>query len=104
MSSIVIAGIYVARLKRLKGGKVINQSVRRIKHRAVVKTDPGSTNWATWIDNKYIYARLGGDLDVTTGTISVSNEKSTVYALYHPYLRKGFKTIIGYDVSAVYSH
>lgn len=104
MGSIVISGIYVARLKRLKGGKVINRSIRRIKYRGVVQNDPSSTNWSTWVDNSKIYARLGGDLDVITGEFKINPDKTNIFELKTPYLRKHFKTIIGIDISAVYSH
>lgn len=104
MPSISISNIYIARMKRLKGGKEIIRSYRRISCKANIPTEPETKVWVAHVNNRQIRAKLHGYLNVDTGDIRCSAEESRIFELKTPYLRKGFKTILGYDVSAVSSH
>lgn len=90
--------IYVARMKRLKGGREIIRGMRRIKCPSPIETGIGGA-WVNIINTREACAKMQGTFDRTTGTINVQADDCKVLELKTPYLKKGFNTIVGYDLN-----
>lgn len=90
-----ITSLTLVRHRRLKGGRRIIQAYRIVSCSAAIIPDSDGL-FKVEIDNPRIKATLYGTLK--DGAICM--QESIVYELRKPYLRKGFKKIVGYNLQA----
>lgn len=93
---LTLNSITVARQKRLKGGRYIARSTRTIQCRVPLIPNYDG-NFVLHINNNHARAKLGGQL--IGNTIHMDVDQSVIYELNTPYLKKGFRTIIGYTLN-----
>lgn len=92
---LMLSSITVVRQKRLKGGRYIARSTRTIQCRVPLIPNYDG-NFILHISNSRVRAKLGGQL--VGNTIHMDVDQSVIYELTTPYLKKGFRVIIGYTL------
>lgn len=89
-----VSMLTLVRWKKLKvGGRAI-RGYYSIPCRALVTPGDDGT-FTTFVDNRYLRAKLCGKM-TKNGNFSMHAEQCDIFELKHPYLKKGFKQILGY--------
>lgn len=92
---LTLSSITVVRPKRLKGGRYIVRSARTVQCRVpLIPNENG--DFVLHVNNSRIRAKLGGQLE--GDIIHMDVAKSVVYEANTPYLKKGFRVILGYNL------
>lgn len=91
-----ISGLGVCRKRKLKGGRVINDAWRVIPCNVPVKVV--DNQFEVVVDNKDIRAVLKGTFDGSA--INMIHAGTFITDLRKPYLKKGFKHLMGYQLKA----
>lgn len=95
LSGVRLTSLTLVRYRMLKGGRRIIQGYRNVAGSAAIVPDSDGL-FKVEFDDSRIKATLYGTL--INGTINIS--ESIVHELRLPYLRKGFKTIVGFNLHA----
>lgn len=95
LSGCRITSLTLVRYRRLKGGRQIIQAYCNVGCSAAIVPDSEGL-FKVEIDNPRIKATMYGSLK--DGVMCM--QEQIIHELRKPYLRKGFKTIIGYNLYA----
>lgn len=90
-----VTGVTLVRHRRLKGGRTIIQNYRTITCSEVIEPDEDGL-FKIEIDNRRLRATMYGKLK--DGSIII--DETVIHELKAPYLRKGFKKLVGFFLDA----